>query len=87
MMKPNFSHLADKWPSSLVARERIGDFTGGIWSPGYIANIDKTLGLTRLRVGGKVAYRVEEVIAALEARASVIDDRSAVEKLANGRVK
>ena len=84
---PDLSHLAEKWKSSMVAREKIGEFTGGIWSPGHMANIDKSLGLTRLRVGGKVAYRVVEVVAALEARATVIDDRSAAEKLAGAKAQ
>jgi hypothetical protein len=65
-----FSHLADKWPSSLVARTKISDFTGGIVSEKYIANLDSQgLGPAgRIRIGRKIAYPVSSVISWLEGR-------------------
>ncbi len=31
---------ADKWPSSYVARSKTKEFTGGVYSAGYLANCD-----------------------------------------------
>lgn len=71
MEKVNLSPLAARWPSSLVAREKVGEFSGGIISPKTIANLD-ALGLGvegRITVGRKVAYPVDLLIAWLESRA------------------
>lgn len=70
----SFKGMADRWPSSHVARERIGDFTGGLVNPKYLANLDSQ-GLGpggRFRVGRKVVYPVQSVIQWLENRAEVI---------------
>jgi len=34
------SSMADKWPSSVIARTEVEKFTGGIVSEKYIANLD-----------------------------------------------
>jgi len=72
MSQTNFSHLADKWPSSLVARTQISEFTGGLISPKYLANLDSQgLGVAgRIRIGRKIAYPVTELIQWLEKRSS-----------------
>lgn len=66
----HFDRLAEKWPSSLVARERIGDFTGGLISPGRMANLDcKGEGpRNRMRIGRKVAYPVADLVEWLSER-------------------
>lgn len=68
---PDFSSLAHKWPSSLVSRDKISDFTGGIISHRYLANLDsRGVGPKgRQRVGRKVVYEVKEVVKWLEQRA------------------
>ncbi len=43
---------AAKWPSSFVARTKVRDFTGGLYSPGYLANQDSE------GVGPKGAFKV-----------------------------
>jgi len=35
-----FKGMAEKWPSNVVARKAISDFTGGILSPKTMANND-----------------------------------------------
>lgn len=74
MSQNTFSNLADKWPSSLVARTEIEHFTGGIISQKYISNLDSQgLGPSgRVRIGRKIAYPVDDVIAWLEKRASTV---------------
>ncbi len=69
----NLSHLANKWPSSVVAREKVGEFTGGIISPKTMANLDATGEgpKGRITVGRKVAYPVDLLIAWLESRAKL----------------
>jgi hypothetical protein len=68
--KLDFSSLAARWPSSIVAREQISQFTGGLYSPSYMANMDsKGAGPEgRIRIGGKIAYPVSALIAWLEKR-------------------
>lgn len=54
----DLSKLVQKWPSSLVARSEVGKFTGGVISPGTLANLDcKGLGpQEKIRIGKKVVY-------------------------------
>lgn len=67
----NLSHLANKWPSSIVARRRIEDFTGGIMSQKYLANLDSLgEGPPRCTIGRQVAYPIDTLITWLEGRCS-----------------
>jgi len=70
--KPNLKTLADKWPSSLVARQEAKKFSGGIISEKTLANLDSQgIGPAgRLRIGRKVAYSVSSLIEFLEGRAT-----------------
>lgn len=68
----DFSGMADRWPSTMVAREKVEDFTGGIMNRRYLANLDaKGEGPPRVRIGRKIAYPVIDFVAWLEARASI----------------
>lgn len=69
-----FKLLADKWPSAFVAREKVSEFTGGIISPGYVANLDchGEGPEGRVRIGRKVAYPVKLFIQWLERRAEML---------------
>ena len=71
--KPDFSSLAEKWPSPFVARQEVEKFTGGIMSVKYLANLDcQGLGPKgRLKVGRKIAYPVCDFISWLEARTTI----------------
>jgi hypothetical protein len=64
--------LGDKWPSSFVARQEAKRFSGGIISEKSLANLDsKGEGPKgRFRIGKKIAYPVESLIAWLEGRAT-----------------
>lgn len=69
-MQADFKKMAEKWPSSVVAREKVGEFTGGLLNPRTLANLD-SLGrgpAGRIRFGRKVAYDVNSLIAWLESR-------------------
>lgn len=67
--KVDLSHLADRWSSSVVSRDRIADFSGGVLSPGRMANLDACgQGPDRIRIGRKVAYPVNSLISWLEDR-------------------
>lgn len=72
MEQTSFKTLAEKWPSSFVARTAIPSFTGGIISERYIANLDSAGKgpAGRVRIGRKVAYPVNEVVRWLESRAT-----------------
>lgn len=67
--------MADKWPSQFIARTEVSKFTGGIVDPKYLANLD-SLGQGikgRIRVGRKIAYPVNELVAWLESRATTVE--------------
>jgi hypothetical protein len=66
--------LAQRWPSNIVARTEIKVFTGGAITEGYIANLDSQgVGPEgRFRLGRKVVYPVECLVAWLESRAQNI---------------
>jgi hypothetical protein len=72
--KSDLKSLADKWPSTLVARTEVGKFTGGILNEKTLANLD-SLGMgpeDRIRIGRKICYPIESLIAWLEGRASLV---------------
>ena len=67
----DLKHLAVKWPSSIVARKRVSEFSGGILSEKYLANLDSQgLGPERLYIGRQVAYPVGTLVEWMEHRAS-----------------
>jgi len=67
----DLSSMAARWPSSHVAREKIGEFTGGIITPKTLANLDSAGDGPhgRITIGRKIAYPVAELISWLESRA------------------
>lgn len=68
----DLSHLAEKWPSTIVARSRIKQFTGGMMSPGTLANLDSQ-GQgppCQVKIGRNIGYVVGPLIKWLEERAS-----------------
>lgn len=73
MNKLDLSIMATRWPSPYVAREKVGEFTGGILTPKTMANLDSlNLGVKgRIKVGRKVAYPTNELIAWLESRSKL----------------
>ncbi len=76
MKKLNFEDLKNHWPSTLVARQSIGEFSGGILNPRTMANLDSRGEgpKGRVRTGGrKIAYDVEELISWLQNRSELVD--------------
>lgn len=74
-----FQAMADRWPSTVVARTEIRNFTGGLYSPGRLANLD-SLGegpREKVRVGRKVCYPVTSLIEWLEERSKPSSTRPA----------
>jgi hypothetical protein len=73
--KTDLHALADKWPSPLVSRGSVEKFTGGIINSKTLANMDcqGTGPGGRVRVGRKIAYRVDALISWLQDRAEAID--------------
>ncbi len=59
-----FSKMAAHWPSYIVARAEIKNFTGGGISPKTIANADSegTGPATRVVIGRRVCYPVSDLI-------------------------
>jgi len=69
-----FRSMAEKWPSPIVSRTEIRQFTGGVITEKYIANLD-SLGkgpANRFRLGRKVVYPVSDFVTWLESRATRI---------------
>ena len=81
-IKTHFTELAAKWPSTLVSRDQIGNFTGGLISQGRMANLD-CLGegpQQRLRIGRKIAYPVKNLIVWLSERAEIVEKKAGAKK-------
>jgi hypothetical protein len=59
-----FEKLAEKWPSTLVARQRVREFSGGALSPKLLANLDcEGRGPAgRMMVGRQIVYPVDALI-------------------------
>jgi len=72
-----FQSMAEKWPSTWVARTEAERFTGGIISEKYLANLDSAGKgpAGRVRIGRKIAYPVSEFIKWLESRSAVVSSR------------
>ncbi len=81
MDRNTFQDMAEKWPSSMVARMEAERFTGGIISEKYLANLDSAGKgpAGRVRIGRKIAYPVKEFIAWLESRSTVPATKTAGE--------
>ena len=62
--------LKNKWPSAIVARSKVQDFTGGLIKGTTIANLD-SMGdgpPETVRIGRAVGYPVDSFVAWLERR-------------------
>ena len=69
----NFSYLKKGWKEPIILRTEVGKFSRGIISPGYIANLDGIgQGPKRMKIAGKVAYKVTDFINWLESRTEVL---------------
>jgi len=78
MNKANLLKLKERWPSPYVTREKVGEFSGGILNPRTMANLDSRGEGPKGRIkiyGKKIAYPVDELIAWLEARSSLVGDK------------
>jgi hypothetical protein len=64
--------MAAKWPSSVVSRRAIPQFTGGLYSSKFMANEDckKAGPIGGFTIGGQKVYPVQSVIEWLKSRAS-----------------
>lgn len=64
-----FRKMADRWPSTIVARSEVSRFSGGVLTPGTMANLDsQKLGPKKIRVGRKIAYPVDALIDWIQTR-------------------
>lgn len=76
-----FQSMAERWPSTWIARTEIERFSGGMISEKYLANLDSAGKgpADRVRCGRKVVYPVAELVAWLESRSAVIPERHRTE--------
>jgi hypothetical protein len=61
---PDWARMIKRWPSSIVARSAIEEFTGGLLKPSHMANLDHLgQGPPHFRgVTKKVFYEVESLV-------------------------
>ena len=69
-------NLKKKWPSSIVARQHVAKFSGGVLNAKTMANRDAagTGPRERLRIGRKIAYPVEALVTWMRENATTITD-------------
>ena len=75
-IKVDLKDLASRWPSPFVARTEIKNFSGGLISEKYLANLDSQGAgpAGRFKIGRKVGYPVDSLIRWLEGRSSVMGE-------------
>lgn len=66
----NLDELSDAWPSILVARSEIGEFTRGLYKPSSFNTFDGAKkGIKRkIRINTKIAYLKSDVIEWLKSK-------------------
>ena len=68
-----FDEFAKAWPSPVVAREKIADFSGGAFSSKYMANLDsQKMGPPRIKIGRKVVYPKAQLVEFMRKRATMV---------------
>ena len=71
--KSVFQEMADRWPSMIIARTKVPEFTGGLISEKYMANLDAAgKGPERVRIGRKIGYPKRPYVAWLESRLTAV---------------
>ena len=67
-----FDQMKDKWPSTILSRPEVGNFSGGAVSPKFLANCDslKEGPAERFKIGKKTCYPVDSFILWLRARSN-----------------
>lgn len=82
MGKSVFQKMAENWGSLIVARTEVSNFTGGLMTEKYQANLDsKGEGPAgRIRCGRKIGYPVAEYVEWLEARSTPVAGKHGVER-------
>jgi len=68
--------IANKWESSIIPRSKISEFSGGLYSPGYIANLD-CLGIGiegSFKIGRQKCYTVPAAVKFLIDRLDDVDE-------------
>lgn len=65
----DFQFLKKHWPSGIVARTAVTEFSGGLLDAKTLANLDSLGdGPPKGRLGRKIFYRVDDLISWMEAR-------------------
>ena len=65
-----FTDMVTRWPSAVVARREVAQFTGGLIKPKFLANQDSlgTGPAEKIEVCGRVAYPAEALAEWLRSR-------------------
>ncbi len=76
-MEKIFQEMVDRWPSPVVARTAVREFSGGIVNERTLANLDcRGAGPKgRFRIGRKIVYSAVELAAWLEGNATPLAAR------------
>lgn len=67
----DFQFLKKHWPSGIVARTAVAEFSGGLLDPKTLSNFDAIgEGPPKGRLGRKVFYKVDDLISWMESRSN-----------------
>ena len=72
--KLDFSGLIEAWPSPLVAREKVDEFSGFVLNARTLANYDSrgTGPKGRIKIGRKICYPVASLVEWMRERAQAL---------------
>ena len=81
MQNLSLKSLSDKWPSSIVSRTELKQFSGGALNARTVANLDSQgVGIEGgIRIGRKICYPVSSVIRFMEARTEALKPKGHAE--------
>jgi hypothetical protein len=65
----NLDSLAESWPSPIVARSEIKNFSGGLLHPRTLANLDSlNKGPGKILIGNRACYSTRQLVAWMKQR-------------------
>lgn len=68
----DFQFLKKHWPSGIVARTAVAEFSGGLLDPKTLANLDSIgEGPPKGHLGRKVFYKVDDLVSWMESRSKL----------------
>jgi len=85
MKQFSFDQLVENWPSPIVARSEVKEFSGGLLHPRTMANIDSLgLGPDKMTIGRRVFYETLQLVEWMKVKYTINHSEDECEEGRNG---